>query len=157
VEEVRTLAITLFREVPPHTEPPTLKPADHVRIALWSAHQAYLHHNAPQALCDDVATLIEEYRDQELLDWEGRVKDCNEQFERALTRIQIGREAFHPTRLLLSTFYFAMHTARRVRQADAPDDNTDRTCRAAGRLCALAGGLEGAVAFCLALAQETGL
>jgi hypothetical protein len=156
VDEVRALAITLFSDVPPGSEPPALGAQEYVETAQWAARQATDHHPASRNAAAKAMAVIDACL-------AGRrrpdsVASVSTELERAIRRVVPRHgEEFSPGRLALSACYFALHAARRAAEGERPDDQAELAVRDAARLAALVKGTEGAVRFCMELARQIGM
>jgi hypothetical protein len=157
VDEVRTLAISVFRAVPPRERTPRLAPSRLVEVALWSARRGQSFQQAPAALGREVGRVI----DGALAGdgpGEGAIWELSGRLQRAISRLRLqDGQTFHPGRLEVSAFYFALHALRKTTGQESPAENVDRACRDAARLATLLRGLDGAVPLCLDLAAELGM
>jgi hypothetical protein len=166
VDDVRTLAISVFRAVAPREEPPDLPDKRLVAVALWSARRARSLHPGSANLANEAENLIE--RALAGRTPAGGVLDgLSTRLERAIRRVRLEEgQTFCAGRLALSALYFALHGLRQmVTPAEARKripkelqvDNNSLACRDGARLATLVKGLNGAVAFCLDLAAELGM
>jgi hypothetical protein len=166
VDDVRTLAISVFCAVPPHEEPADWPEKRLVAVALWSARRARSLHAGPASLADQNENLIVRGLAGRA-PADGVLDGLSTRLERAIRRVPLeDGQIFSAGRLTLSALYFALHALRHMlTPAEArkrvPNglhvDNSSLACRDGARLAALVGGLDGAVAFCLDLAAELGM
>jgi hypothetical protein len=157
VEEVRALAITLFSDVPPGSEPPALGAQEYVEAARWAAGQVSALDPASRAATAKALGLIDAF-----LAGKKRgpdpVGELSADLERAIRRVTARPgEEFSAGRLALSACYFGLHAARRAADGERPDNQAELAVRDAARLAALVQGPEGAVRFCMGLARQIGM
>jgi hypothetical protein len=154
VDDVRSLAISIFSEVSPQTALPRYNARQYLEIADWTMRQALLHFDQPHPICLDILRLLDSYLDDEKPMRAGDCRILDQQFERAIFQVPLNEaQSFSARRLVLTTCYFAMHALRHASDEKSPEQNTARACRDTARLVALTGGPETAVPYCLELVK----
>jgi hypothetical protein len=154
VDEIRSLAISLFSEISPRTALPRYNARQYLEIADWTMRQALLHFERSHPVCLDVLRLFESYLDDDkplhAADW----RNLDQEFERAIFQVPLPEsQAFSARRLELTACYFALHALRRAADQESPEENTARACRDTARLISLTDGLKGAIPHCLELVK----
>jgi hypothetical protein len=155
IDDRRTIAVSVFTEVPPRTRPPNLRTLDLVGAALWCVRQVEAWTQDYQSLTAEVPPLLERCLHGRALPVT-KVGQISDELSRAMTGVQ-GDQAFHPKRLTLAVSYFALHAARRADQDQPPGEVVEHVCRDVGRLAALNEGAAGAVNYCVGLARQLGM
>lgn len=153
VDELRTLAITIFTEVPPRPQSPMLSSRRQGEVAFWAARQIRIYHEEVPGPIPGGARLLQDYlADQEVP--EAVIETVSRQLRLSLRRVrQNAGEPFSAGSLALSAWYFTLHAMRQAQEGKDAEENTGRACRDVARLATLTRGLKGAITYCLALAQ----
>jgi hypothetical protein len=152
------LAITFFSEVTPLPKPPRLSAEEHIRQALWCARQA--HVLACRADCPYMRRAAE-YLDKVLsrLGSEWGAFYCAGSNCPTMAR----RYGNNPggdralDRLTLEALSYALNTVWDIRFKRWPGQDASRAARNGAWVTARVQGIDGAIGFCLALAERLGL
>jgi hypothetical protein len=156
VDDCRTLAISLFSEIPPRKKIPRLTPQQLVSAVLWSVRRVPDYHTPEGDAPGEVAKLLEEYLAGHPCT-EQTIQRLDNALNRAIIAHESGRADYVPHSLSLSAFYFALHTLRRAQKEDDAEDNACLVTRDVARLAGLTHGAAGAVPYCVGLARTLGM
>jgi hypothetical protein len=157
VDDCRRLAISLFSDVPPRKRAPKLSDRQLVAAALWSIGQVRSYCAPAGIMPGEVLEILQDHLAGSPCG-DGTIERLSAGLDRAIALADGARKDFAEGRLALSSFYFALHTLRRVRkgQGDA-EGNACLVTRDVARLAGLVRGTAGAVPYCVGLARNLGM
>ena len=155
-DDCRALAIGLFSEIPPRKKIPGLTRQQLVSAVLWSICRVPTYH-APEGTAHvEVTELLEEFIAGRPCA-EDTIKRLDHGLDRAISAIDGSRADYVPHRLVLSAYYFALHTLRRAQHGDDAESNACLVTRDVARLAGLTHGAAAATPYCIELARRIGM
>jgi hypothetical protein len=157
VDDCRTLAISLFTDVPPRKRVPKLSAKQLVAAALWSVNQVRDYCAPAGTMPGEVVDILQDHL-AGVSCGDATIERLSAGLDRAISLADGARKDYAAARLALSPFYFALHTLRRVQQGDADaEGNACLVTRDVARLAGLVRGTAGAVPYCVGLARSIGM
>ncbi len=155
VDHRRTIAVSVFSEVPPRPRAPRLSQAELFSVAQWCLSYAEAGSASHRRLTGPVWPLLEDCAHGRRLS-AATIDTVSSALYQALP-INHGEQPYVAGQLALSAFYFALHAARRADQDQPAQPLLGWVARDVGRLEALTEGVGGAVEYCVSLARQLGM
>lgn len=162
VEDQRRVAIGVFTEVTPSSEPLSFPPRKHIQRALWCARRAHpLICRAECPLLEETAVQIEQYFQPTLAPFP-LLRSSPSAFHSCIAGNQIvwdSREMGAVTIKYIgkTTIENVLAAARADQKHESPEEPSCRSAEYAGRLVGMREGVRGSIDFCLELARELGI
>jgi hypothetical protein len=156
MDERRTLAISVFTEIPPRERGPRRSLRQQVEGALWSVRRARSLVSQRGGPAETAEAVIAQYLAGQTVE-AAVIERVSAQLDQAIDRTPELTREFTAERLALAACFFALHAARQAGAKQPARENAARAARDAARLAALVQGVPGAVTFCLDFGEQLGM
>jgi hypothetical protein len=156
VDDCRTLAISLFTEIPPRPRVPQLSGKDCLAACRWSLERVQSLCPPPGHLAGEVVDLLGQYLAGSV-PASATVERLSRGLVTEIERVEDPSPEFDARRLALSSHYFALHALRQESAGDNPTENAHNAVRDVARLAGLVKGVPGAIPYCVELARKIGM